>query len=125
MTALIGFTVFKEKILSGEKRQTIRKMRQYPVKISEILHLYWKLRTKVCEKLGEGVCNETFMVLISRSTRILKVNMEMTDCEFLTDEEADDLARRDGFRDQWEMRAWLYDKHPDMNSMTMFQVIRW
>ena len=84
--ALLGFTIMKDKILSGEKRQTIRKMRQYPVKISEILHLYWKLRTKVCEKLGEGVCNETFMVLISRSTRILKVNMEMTDCEFLTDE---------------------------------------
>lgn len=49
---LLGFTVFKDKLVSGEKCQTIRKPRKRPLKLGDVLHVYWMLRTKECEKLG-------------------------------------------------------------------------
>jgi len=55
MSPLLGFTKFKEKLLNGTKTQTIRKPRKHPIKVGDILHIYWKLRTKQCQKLGEAI----------------------------------------------------------------------
>lgn len=52
---LLGFTKLKEKLLDGTKTQTIRKPRKHPLKVGDKLFIYWKLRTKECEKLGEAV----------------------------------------------------------------------
>jgi len=52
---LLGFTKLKEKLLDGTKTQTIRKPRKNPIKEGDKLFVYWKLRTKECEKLGEAV----------------------------------------------------------------------
>jgi len=52
---LLGFTKLKEKLLDGSKTQTIRKPRKHPLKVGDKLFIYWKLRTKQCEKLGEAV----------------------------------------------------------------------
>jgi len=52
---LLGFSVFKNKLLSGEKTQTIRRPRKQPIKVDDTLYIYWKLRTKNCQKLGEGI----------------------------------------------------------------------
>lgn len=52
---LLGFTKLKEKLLDGSKTQTIRKPRKHPLKVGDKLFIYWKLRTKECEKLGEAV----------------------------------------------------------------------
>ena len=52
----ISFSVFKEKILNGEKRQTIRPYREQRYKLIKrkgILQLYWKQMTKECEFLME------------------------------------------------------------------------
>jgi hypothetical protein len=44
---LLGFSVFKEKILSGEKRQTIRILgKRRPPRVGETLRLYWHLRRR-------------------------------------------------------------------------------
>ena len=43
MTAL-SFKVFKDKILSGEKTQTIRPIRVKPIKAGDRLSIYWKQR---------------------------------------------------------------------------------
>lgn len=51
---LLGFTKLKEKLLDGSKTQTIRKPRKHPLKEGDKLFVYWKLRTKECEKLGEA-----------------------------------------------------------------------
>jgi len=51
---LLGFTVLKEKLLDGSKTQTIRKPRKIPLKVGDKLYVYWKMRTKNCEKLGEA-----------------------------------------------------------------------
>lgn len=52
---LLGFTKLKDKLLDGSKTQTIRRPRKYPFKVGDKLYIYWKLRTKQCEKLGEAV----------------------------------------------------------------------
>jgi hypothetical protein len=54
---LLGFSVFKEKILSGEKRQTIRILgKRRPPRVGEALRLYWHLRRRDCELLREAKC---------------------------------------------------------------------
>ena len=52
----VNFTVFIDKILSGKKRQTIRKAssKWRNVKAGDKLTLYTGLRTKECRKLGEA-----------------------------------------------------------------------
>ena len=59
---LIGFTVFKEKILDGTKTQTTRKFRKHPIKVGDKLYLYWHTRQKDCEKLGEAICTEVMTI---------------------------------------------------------------
>lgn len=53
----VNFTVFIDKILSGDKRQTIRRAssKWANVKAGDKLTLYTGLRTKQCRKLGEAV----------------------------------------------------------------------
>lgn len=52
----VNFTVFADKILSGEKRQTIRKAspKWSGVEVGDELTLYTGLRTKNCRKLGKA-----------------------------------------------------------------------
>ena len=52
---LLGFTKLLDKLLDGSKTQTIRKPRKRPLKVGDKLYIYWKLRTKNCRKLGEGI----------------------------------------------------------------------
>jgi len=56
----LSYKVFKEKLLSGEKDQTIRK--QNLVREEQMkrlgLQIYWKQRTKECEKLFDAKLKE-------------------------------------------------------------------
>jgi hypothetical protein len=52
----LNFKVFTDKILSGEKCQTIRVKRKYPIKRGDTLYLYKGMRTRKCRKLGEAIC---------------------------------------------------------------------
>lgn len=126
---LLGFTVFKDKILDGSKTQTIRKWRKHPIQVGDKLYLYWHTRQKDCEKLGEGVCIEAFPIQIHRdywlgrhTLRFLKKpkddNMVWED---FTIEEEVDLITKDGFKDNAEMYAF-FDRCPLPD---VFQVIRW
>ncbi len=99
----IGFTVFKNQILNGVKTQTIRRPRKRRIRIGDRLYLYWKLRTKECEKLGTTVCVDTYRL----PWRVLKHH--------------DLIARRDGFRNSEEMREWFH-KPKDGD---VFDVIVW
>ena len=54
---LLSFSVFKDKILSGAKRHTIRARRKNPIKVGDKLYMWWKSRSpKEKEKLGEAKC---------------------------------------------------------------------
>jgi len=124
---LIGFTVFKEKIQNLDKRQTIRKLRKHPVKVGDTLYLYWKLRTKKCEKLMVTKCTEHFLVIISSEywvgrQRIRIMKHEKGEWVPMSYKETVDLAVRDGFKDDVEMLLWFTKRHP---LSQIFEVIRW
>jgi hypothetical protein len=51
---ILGFTRLLDKLRDESKKQTIRKPRKHPLKVGDILHIFWKLRTKQCQKLGEA-----------------------------------------------------------------------
>ncbi len=53
----LNFTVFIDKILSGDKTQTIRTPRKHPIKPGDKLYLYTGMRQKNCRPLGEAVCS--------------------------------------------------------------------
>ena len=82
-------------ILNGEKSQTCRKPRKNPLKQRDRLTLYWKQRIPKSEKpihlIAEAVCTKVERKRYS---------------EFAFD---DDFARRDGFKDHFEMQEWFGD----------------
>jgi len=136
---LLGFTVpgHREKILSGEKDQTIRKLRKIPIKVGDHLYLYWHLRQRDCEKLGETNCIECPYITVvfeesylDSGKPIWRVDRHDTPSIFsgltLLDHAVLDLARHDGFPDSLSMMRILARVHPhDLNGNTIFQVIRW
>jgi len=131
---LLGFTMFRDLILSNKKRQTIRKLRKRPIMVGDRLHLYWKLRTKECRKLGEAICTETFFIGIARGFdnedfevfRFNGVPREASQCQRLSLEQVSELALLDGFRLASEMVACLSKMHNILSAhREMFQVVRW
>ena len=124
---LIGFTVFKDKILNGDKRQTIRKLRKHPIKVGDKLYLYWHLRQKDCEKLLETVCTEVFIIQISSEywigrQRIRIIKLVDGVWNPMSYKEQNEIATEDGFHNDVEMLSWFVAKYPLPET---FQVIRW
>jgi len=102
----IGFSVFKEKVKDGRKRQTIRKVGKRTIRPGDTLFLYWHLRKKDCELLK-----------IVRCLEVLKLPYQA----FAWD---DGMARADGFETSEELRALFRRMHkPKMGDM--FYIIRW
>lgn len=129
MSPLLSFTVFKEKILSGEKIQTIRKMRKYPIKEGDKLYLYWHCRQKDCEKLGESVCvdeQRINMSIIDQNELCVLLDQKCFGCGWrrLTFKELWKLAIDDGFDSIDDMKNWFKKTHSNLDGEE-FQVIRW
>jgi hypothetical protein len=64
----LNFTVFIDKIMSGEKTQTIRKERKKPIKIGDTLYLYTGLRTKKARLLKKVRCSKVREIYIDYDT---------------------------------------------------------
>lgn len=102
----LGFTLFRKKILSGEKKQTIRAVSKRVIKPGDSLFLYWHLRRKDCELLKKTKCVEALKV----TYRDFAYN--------------DEIARKDGFKDSKELRKWFQKvHHPFLGDQ--FYIIRW
>lgn len=97
---------FYELILSGEKTQTVRAPRKYPIKTGQLLTLYWKQRMAKDKKpihfIGKALC----------------IQVEKLPYRAFKDSES--FARRDGFADEDELRDWF---GWDLPEDTMFSVI--
>lgn len=119
----VNFTVFIDKILSGEKRQTIRRAspKWQNVKAGDKLTLYTGLRTKACRKLGEAVVKSIGRIVLHERDSIGGISREG---EFpLTYWEMEILAKNDGFKsvdDFWD----FFNAHYDIRPIEM-NVIRW
>jgi hypothetical protein len=131
--ALLGYTLFREKLLDGSKTQTIRKLRKlkdkpHPIKLGEHLYHYWKLRTKECRKLLESTCSETFFVIFYWREGEPRVDWFRTlhsPHMVMSDEGMMKLAKRDGPDNVQELFTVLERMHGVQNGKQIFQVIRW
>lgn len=90
----LGFSVLKERLANGSKLQTIRKQRKKPIKVGDILIVYWDLRTKSCMKIGEA-----------KVTKIIRKRFKD-----ITYED----AVRDGFQCLQDFRLAFRKMHPDL-----------
>lgn len=118
----VNFTVFIDKILSGEKRQTIRRAssKWTNVKAGDKLTLYTGLHTKQCRKLGEAVVESiTQIELDSGYITIHKPKWDFT----LESWQVRDFVKADGFdsvEDFWN----FFKEHYGWEAVEMV-VIKW
>lgn len=118
----VNFTVFIDKILSGDKRQTIRRAssKWANVKAGDKLTLYAGLRTKQCRKLGEAVVESiTQIKLDSGYITIHKPKWDFT----LDSWQVQDFVKADGFdsvEDFWD----FFKEHYGWEAVEMV-VIKW
>ena len=100
---LLSFSVFKDKILSGAKRHTIRAPRKIPIKVGDKLYMWWKSRSpKEKEKLGESTCIRITPITITElgaSCEDIGVKCHCLDL----------FAQCDGF-DNWQQMIEFFDK---------------
>ena len=103
---LLGFTKFKEKILDGTKTQTIRKPRKRSIKVGDKLYIYWKLRTKDCMLLGEGI--------VTSIVRKRLVDIDNED------------AVKDGFKNMEDFdKRFHAEMHPELGMFDEVDIITW
>ena len=135
----IGFTVFKDKILSGEKRQTIRvyKDKRYRlIKRKKTLHLYWKLRSKECELLKVAELDDIFVIRLyapvysdffySKGTTIGWIHRwDGERWVKLTPEEIREIVKLDGFSGFQDFYYFFKKTYGDNVYDMVFMVIRW
>ena len=107
---LISFSVSKEEVRNGIKEMTIRKLRKRPIKELDLLHLYWKSRTKECEKLKEARCLFEFKLTWKQITLLKHRNL---------------LAHLDNFTDWYAMEKWFHETHGEEIYSETFQIICW
>jgi hypothetical protein len=101
----LSFSVFKDKIISGAKRQTIRGVRKNPIKEGETLYLWWKQRSPEREKLGEAICTR------AREIWICTDGYDFPDDQYsLVDHPSllNDFAIADGFNN-WQELVEFFD----------------
>lgn len=98
----ISFSVFKDKILSGAKRQTIRAIRKNPIKEGELLYLWWKQRSPEREKLGEAKCIRATSIQIYRNGFVIPfISGQLPEI-------LDNFAIADGF-DNWQQLIEFFE----------------
>ena len=124
---LLGFTIFKAKILDGSKTQTIRKLRKHQIKEGDKLYLYWHPRQKDCEKLGEAVCIEEYKISLSVDQGqlcVIRLHSGLGNSQRLPYFKVLILANDDGFQTVEDMKNWFLNTHSSLGG-EIFQVIKW
>jgi hypothetical protein len=101
---------FAEAVESGEKRQTIRRIRKRPIKVGDHLFFYTGQRTKQCRYLTWHLC---------RGVRIISIDLDAIWIHAgdgkpktaMIGKALDRFAKKDGFQDWPEMRDWFCRRH--------------
>ena len=127
MPALNFQAQFAPLVESGEKRQTIRKLRKdfRDPKPGDTLYLYTGMRTKACRKLAVFDCKSATPIAIARSEKPWRATKHIVYSfevwtgvrgeehyrSRLSDRRVTNLARQDGFESAEAMVAWFEDTH--------------
>ena len=109
MPAINFSAEFADRVQSGEKQQTIRRLRKRPIKAGDTLILYTGQRTKACRKLGEGVCNRVINVTIGRKILTWGRQPKLRVKGGLVTSTA--LAQADGFESYAAMADWFDNRY--------------
>ena len=100
----------KDKLLNGEKKQTIRPARTdywLQFKKGDPVYGYWKLRTKECEKLFESKLIENPFIIAP--------------CDF-----SEELMIRDGFMSLSDgLENWFIPHYGELPKFGYYVVLRW
>ena len=118
MPALNFKKQFAPKVESGEKRQTIRAIRNTPFKEGDILYLYTGMRTRSCRKLGEAKALEVQSIVIIQS-----IENVLIDEIALEKEEITELAQSDGFDSSYDFFGFFAETYKE--EVFEGQLIKW
>lgn len=128
----LNFTVFTDKILSGEKSQTIRPQRKIPIKHGDKLYLYTGMRRKGCKKLGEAVCSKVIPVtlmlidLFKDKTEIELFIFHRRSSHSFIYKMANQLALDDGFDGVKEFNNFFISTYKmKLGDRLKFDIIKW
>jgi len=125
--------MFRDEIMSGQKKQTIRKLRKNPIMVDDRLYLYWHLRQRDCEKLGEADCSQVAFIsfnmastppMITQALDLFPFQVTLGQGQTLSSPEVEDLAIQDSFKSAialFEFFERIHNPQPE----DVFQVIRW
>ncbi len=152
MVVLLGFTVFKAKLLLGlrepdnpdGKRQTIRvlgpRLSKKPIVVGDTLRLYWHLRQRDCEKLYDALCSEALFLAVQYQENyfdsgkpVWRVDVTKRLRGFdgiltMSDNQVEILAKKDGFDSAEQMMSFLHKVHPNVQLSGInpqFECVRW
>lgn len=96
------------------KSTTIRALRKRPIRKGDKLFLFTAMRTKQCQRLGTVVCRRMETVDMEEGDIMADMQVHVSisiDGIRLTDNEAELIARKDGFENWEEMTAWFKKMH--------------
>jgi hypothetical protein len=95
---------FAAPILAGTKCQTIRADRRRHARPGEEMQLYTGMRTKQCRLLARVKCSQVHPVTLSFLQGQVRIGR-------ISYYDLDAFARRDGFEDWDDMRAFWHEEH--------------
>jgi hypothetical protein len=106
---------FADLVATGKKTQTIRRTNRF--KVGDTLQLYTGQRTKDCRQLGEAVVKKVSQILIFEN-HIRTYSPTKGDCLKMVAsanyETLNKLAKKDGFKDFEEMKAFFVAQYGDL-----------
>jgi hypothetical protein len=112
-----NFTMFVDKVASGEKLQTVR--REARCKVGDRLQLYVNQRTKACRKLGDAICADVDYCAIKPEY--------ITFGDASRHPNAHEFAKADGFGSYSDMVTWFqkkYKRHAFVGKVIKWQLIK-
>ena len=95
---------FAELILTGQKRQTIRLVRKYPIRQGDMLYLYTGQRTKHCESLGLVQCTSILKITLTKEFKIIVDIIPLSSIQ-----EESDFITAEGFK-SWQDMYRFFNK---------------
>jgi len=126
---IISFSVFREKIESGEKNQTIRKfndLRYLSLCNAKKYQLYWQQ-----PRNGGTLIKEVepsiapFVVMFDRNPAAPLIQVCETGLQSFYPTSQRQLAKNDGFDTPEDLFRWFYEKYGEDLFNQKFMVIRW
>ena len=123
---VISFSIFKDKIESGEKDQTIRPyspIRYKQLKSAKIYHLWWHNPRNHGTPIFEVLPLEPpFLISFNKSLYYPNIDRIGRSKEHI---DLTAFARRDGFASSQEMFDWLEENYGNELYRKRFIVVRW